>query len=186
MVLDRGTGAVAHRRFAELPGELGAGDLLVFNDTKVLPARLRGTKPTGGRVEILLLDPAASDDGARVWRALLTGSKSIRAGVEIAVTRALSVVPLARDGDVWRVELLAEGGDANAAIEAAGEVPLPPYIRRDENDPRSALDRERYQTIYARVGGAVAAPTAGSLHAGPARDPGLARRQSAFVTSRRV
>jgi S-adenosylmethionine:tRNA ribosyltransferase-isomerase len=160
MVLDRGTGAVAHRRFAELPDELTAGDLLVFNDTRVLPARLRGTKPTGGRVEILLVEP---DGGARVWRALLTGSKSIRAGMEIGVTQGLTVVPLARDGDVWRVELLVKDGEPYAAIEAAGDVPLPPYIRRDENDARGALDRERYQTIYARVSGAVAAPTAG-LH----------------------
>jgi S-adenosylmethionine:tRNA ribosyltransferase-isomerase len=183
MVLDRGTGAVAHRRFAELPGELTAGDLLVFNDTRVLPARLRGTKPTGGRVEILLVEPVASDGVARVWRALLTGSKSIRAGMEIAVTRGLTVVPLARDGDVWRVELLVEGGEPYAAIEAAGDVPLPPYIRRDENDARGALDRERYQTIYARVSGAVAAPTAG-LHFTQEVLRTLASRgvETAFVT----
>jgi S-adenosylmethionine:tRNA ribosyltransferase-isomerase len=183
MVLDRGTGAVVHRRFAELPGELGAGDLLVFNDTKVLPARLRGTKPTGGRVEILLVEPVGSEGGARVWRALLTGSKSIRTGVEIAVARGLRVVPLARDGDVWRVELLVDGGEPNVAIEAAGEVPLPPYIRRDENDPRSASDRERYQTVYARVSGAVAAPTAG-LHFTHDLLQALASRgvETAFVT----
>jgi S-adenosylmethionine:tRNA ribosyltransferase-isomerase len=183
MVLDRGTGAVVHRRFAELPGELGAGDLLVFNDTKVLPARLRGTKPTGGRVEILLVEPVGSERDARFWRALLTGSKSIRTGVEIAVARGLKVVPLARDGDVWRVELLVDCGEPNVAIEAAGEVPLPPYIRRDENDPRSASDRERYQTVYARVSGAVAAPTAG-LHFTHDLLQALASRgvETAFVT----
>jgi S-adenosylmethionine:tRNA ribosyltransferase-isomerase len=163
MVLHRGTGAVAHRRFADLPDELGAGDLLVLNDTRVLPARLRGRKPTGGRVEILLLEPAVREGGEAVWCALLTGSKSIRPGVEISVTGGLKVVPMARDGDVWRVALVAVGGDPAAAVEAAGEMPLPPYIRRDEGDPRSTLDRERYQTVYARVSGAVAAPTAG-LH----------------------
>jgi S-adenosylmethionine:tRNA ribosyltransferase-isomerase len=163
MVLDRGTGAVAHRRFADLPDELRAGDLLVLNDTKVLKARLRGTKPTGGRVEILLVEPLVRDGGATIWRALLTGSKSIRPGVPIAVTPRLKVVPLARDGDVWRIELVAEDDDPWDAIEAAGEMPLPPYIRRDPQDRRSALDRERYQTVYARAGGAIAAPTAG-LH----------------------
>jgi S-adenosylmethionine:tRNA ribosyltransferase-isomerase len=144
---------------------------------------LRGTKPTGGRVEILLIEPVASDGRARVWRALLTGSKSIRTGVEILVARGLTVVPLGRDGDVWRVELLVAGGDPNAAIEAAGEVPLPPYIRRGENDARGALDRERYQTIYARVSGAVAAPTAG-LHFTQDLFRTLASRgvETAFVT----
>jgi S-adenosylmethionine:tRNA ribosyltransferase-isomerase len=163
MKVDRATGAVAHRRFADLPDELRAGDLLVLNDTKVLKARLRGTKPTGGRVAILLVEPAARDGGAPVWRALLSGSKSIRPGAEIAVTGGLKVVPLEREGDVWRIELVTEGDDPLDAIEAAGEMPLPPYIRRDEVDRRNALDRERYQTVYARVGGAIAAPTAG-LH----------------------
>ena len=163
MVLDRETGAVTHRRFADFPDELAVGDLLVLNDTKVLAARLRGTKPTGGRVEVLLVEPVGGGGESVVWRALLTGSKSIRSGVEIVVSRGLKVVPLARDGDVWRVELVLSGGDPMAAIEAAGEVPLPPYIRRDEGDPRGPLDRERYQTVYAQVPGAVAAPTAG-LH----------------------
>ena len=183
MVLDRGTGAVTHRRFADLPDELGAGDLLVLNDTKVIAARLRGTKPTGGRVEVLLVEPVGLDDGASTWRALITGSKSIRPGVTIVAPRGLKVVPLARDGDVWRVELLAAGRDPRAVVEAAGEVPLPPYIRRDEADPRGPMDRERYQTVYARVAGAVAAPTAG-LHFTRGLLETLASRgiQTAFVT----
>jgi S-adenosylmethionine:tRNA ribosyltransferase-isomerase len=163
MVLDRGTGAVTHRRFSDFPDELAAGDLLVLNDTKVLAARLRGTKPTGGRVEVLLVEPVAEFGGAMVWRALLTGSKSVRPGVEIKISRELKLVPLAREGDVWRVELVVADGDPIAAIEAAGKVPLPPYIRREEGDPRDSMDRARYQTVYARVPGAVAAPTAG-LH----------------------
>jgi S-adenosylmethionine:tRNA ribosyltransferase-isomerase len=183
MVLDRRTGAVAHRRFADLPEELRAGDLLVLNDTKVLKARLRGTKPTGGRVEILLVEPVVREAGARVWRALISGSKSIRPGVEIAVTGRLKVVPLARDGDVWRIGLVTEGDDPWDAIEAAGEMPLPPYIHRDAGDRRNAQDRERYQTVYARVAGAIAAPTAG-LHFTPELLATLASRgiDTAFVT----
>jgi S-adenosylmethionine:tRNA ribosyltransferase-isomerase len=183
MVLDRATGAVSHRRFSDLKDELVAGDLLVLNDTKVLAARLRGTKPTGGRVEVLLVEPLAVDGGAPVWSALMTGSKSIRPGFEISVSRELKVVPLARRGDAWRVKLLLASGDALTAIEAAGEMPLPPYVRRDVDDPRAPMDRERYQTVYARVPGAVAAPTAG-LHFTPALLSSLASRgvETAFIT----
>ena len=166
MVLDRGTGAVAHRGFADLSDELRAGDLLVLNDTKVLPARLRGTKPTGGRVEVLLIEPTREPGGEPSWRALVSGAKSIRPGIAIAVSPELTVVPLAREVNLWRVKLVHEADDAFAAIEAAGEMPLPPYIPRDVGDPRARLDRERYQTVYARMPGAVAAPTAG-LHFTP-------------------
>jgi len=183
MVLDRVTGVVTHRRFADLPDELGEGDLLVLNDTKVLPVRLRGTKPTGGRVEILLVEPSSAENGAPVWRALVSGSKSIRPGIELAVAPGFAVVPLAREADVWRVKLVIAPGDPLAAIEAAGEMPLPPYIHRKEGDPRALLDRERYQTVYARVPGAVAAPTAG-LHFTPELLARLASRgvETAFVT----
>jgi S-adenosylmethionine:tRNA ribosyltransferase-isomerase len=183
MVLDRRTGVVIHRHFADLPDELEAGDLLVLNDTKVLPARLRGTKPTGGRVEVLLVEPVDEDGGAPVWRALLTGSKSIRPGIAIVMPHGLTVVPLARDADVWRVKLVHAAGETLGAIDAAGETPLPPYIRRDAGDPRSPLDRERYQTVYARVPGAVAAPTAG-LHFTPELLASLTARgvETAFVT----
>ena len=179
LVLDRRTGAMSHRGFSDLPDELRSGDLLVLNDTKVLPARLRGSKPTGGRVEILLLAPCGSEE----WYALLTGSKSIRPGAPLAVSHELSVVPIARDGEAWRVRIAPASGDLVAALEAVGEVPLPPYIRRAAGDPRGPVDRERYQTIYARVPGAVAAPTAG-LHFTPALVTTLAARgvETAFVT----
>jgi len=155
----------------------------VLNDTKVIPVRLRGTKPTGGRVEILLLDPTDAESGAPVWRALVSGSKSIRPGREIAVAPGFGVVPLAREDDVWRVKLVIAAGDPMAAIEAVGEMPLPPYIHREEGDRRTLLDRKRYQTVYARVPGAVAAPTAG-LHFTPELLARLASRgvTTAFVT----
>ena len=163
MILDRLTGEVSHHRFSEFADQLLPGDLLVLNDTKVVPARLRGTKPTGGRVEVLLVERVGEAAHGSVWSALLTGSKSIRAGAPITVAPELTVVPLERSADLWRVALIHPGREPMEAIEAAGRVPLPPYIKRSEDDPREPLDRERYQTVYAKHPGAVAAPTAG-LH----------------------
>jgi len=183
MVLDRKTGDIRHRRFAEIVEELRPGDLLVLNDTRVIPARLRGHKPTGGSVEVLLVEPMGEDGGAPTWRALLSGSKSVHPGVPIAMPQGLTVVPLTREADTWCVRLLHPGADTLDAIEANGEVPLPPYIRRTDGDPRTSADRERYQTVYARVPGAVAAPTAG-LHFTPALLASLTARgvETAFVT----
>lgn len=183
MILDRDTGAVVHSRFTSLPDELLAGDLLVLNDTKVLPARLRGRKPSGGAVEVLLVEPNGEDGGTSVWNALLAGGKSIRFGTELQLRGGLKAIPLAREGDVWRVKLVHEHPGAMEAIEAAGEVPLPPYIHRAHGDPREASDRERYQTVFARVPGAVAAPTAG-LHFTPELLASLAARgvEIAFIT----
>jgi len=129
------------------------------------------------------LEPAGEDSGAPVWRALVSGSKSVRPGLEIAVAPGFAVVPLAREAEVWRVKLVIASGDPMEAIEAAGEMPLPPYIHRKDGDPRTRLDRTRYQTVYARVPGAVAAPTAG-LHFTPELLDVLASRgvETAFVT----
>ncbi len=183
MVVDRRIGALSHRRFCELALELDAGDLVVLNDAKVIPARLRGVKPTGGQIEALLLEPVDDSKGASVWRALLSGSKSVRPGTGIAVSGGLRIVPLAREGDLWRVELVAPGGDIWSALETSGEIPLPSYIRRGDDDPRAEFDRERYQTVYARARGAVAAPTAG-LHFTKELLSGLEARgiEVAFIT----
>jgi S-adenosylmethionine:tRNA ribosyltransferase-isomerase len=183
LVLDKATGAVSHRRFTDLAGELRSGDLLVLNDTKVLSARLHGLKPSGGRVEMLLVEPTGDDDGDPVWRALLDGSKSVRPGMTLTFPGGVTAVPLARDGDAWRVKLLHPDGDPVSVLADAGEMPLPPYIRRAQGDPRAALDRERYQTVYAAAPGAIAAPTAG-LHFTPElleslRDRGV---ETAMVT----
>ena len=152
--LDGATGAVSDRNMADLPAFLRAGDLLVFNDTRVVAARIVGSKPSGGRVEIFLERVRAAGAG-REALVQLRASKPVREGLEIT-TPGGTVRVLGRDDELWCVET---PGDALDFFEAWGEVPLPPYIHRSAD----ATDRERYQSIFAREKGAVAAPTA-SLH----------------------
>lgn len=160
LVLDRASGAIQHRGIADLPDLLQPGDLLVVNDTRVIPARLFARRSTGGRVEVFLLAPAASQG---TWTALVRAGGSIQPGEDLEVEGAGDAVRLVeRTGPgTWLVG--ARDGDLAALMERAGRMPLPPYIRRAAADPRDALDRERYQTVFARAPGAVAAPTAG-LH----------------------
>jgi S-adenosylmethionine:tRNA ribosyltransferase-isomerase len=151
LVFDRATGAIRHRVFAELEAEL-AGHLVVVNDTRVVPARLRLRRETGAAVELLLLEPR----GGGAWEALARPSRRLRAGERLrpcnTVSRAASVVLVTALGQGrWVVRV--EG-------EPPGEVPLPPYIRETLADP------ERYQTVYADEPGSAAAPTAG-LHFSP-------------------
>jgi S-adenosylmethionine:tRNA ribosyltransferase-isomerase len=143
LVYRRSTGTVEHRHFSEL-GELLSGELLVLNDTRVVPARLRLRRPTGGAVEVLLVERL---DGAGLWEALVRPSRRVHPGETLG---AVELVEAIGDGR-WLVRL--EGSPA-------GEVPLPPYIHEPLRDP------ERYQTVYARQEGSAAAPTAG-LHFTP-------------------
>jgi S-adenosylmethionine:tRNA ribosyltransferase-isomerase len=159
LVLDRSSGHVEHRRFTDLPGLLDPDDLVVLNDTRVLPARLEGRKPTGGRVEILLLDRIDPSG----WWCWLRASKRPAPGSAVDLGHGLTARLEERLGDRWRVTLDDADGDPDAKIERLGRPPLPPYIRRAPGDPRDPEDRRRYQTVYARRPGAVAAPTAG-LH----------------------
>jgi S-adenosylmethionine:tRNA ribosyltransferase-isomerase len=147
-----------HRAFAELDRLLSPGDLLVFNDTKVIPARLVGTKPTGGKVELLLCEPLEGGLGRR-WRAMGQASKGIREGTTLAFDGLEARVERSEGEGFYVVVLDREGAALEAALAHAGRIPLPPYIHRDP----SAADRERYQTIWARAPGSAAAPTAG-LH----------------------
>jgi len=161
MVLQRGGIAPLHRRFSELPEFLGPDDLLVFNDTRVIPARLYGSKASGGKVEILMERLTGPCEGLAHIRA----SRSPRTGAVIRLSVGRDAAPgsrqlrvVGREGDLFRVA--SEGGVALAEILGElGHVPLPPYIERA--DERADVDR--YQTVYARRDGAVAAPTAG-LH----------------------
>jgi len=135
----------------DLPQYLAAGDLLVLNDTRVVAARLLGTKPSGGRVEILLERALGGSEAL----AQISASKPIRAGLEVA-TAGGTVRVIERAADLWRIALPQP---ALEFFESFGAVPLPPYIRRAP----APEDRERYQSVFARTPGAVAAPTA-SLH----------------------
>jgi S-adenosylmethionine:tRNA ribosyltransferase-isomerase len=155
LVLDGATGAIADRAMGNLPSYLRAGDLLVFNDTRVVAARIVGSKPSGGRVEIFLERVTA--DAGRQALVQLRASKPIREGLEITTSGGIVRV-VGREEELWRVEVPGPS-DALEFFESWGEVPLPPYIHRSAD----ATDRERYQSIFAREKGAVAAPTA-SLH----------------------
>jgi S-adenosylmethionine:tRNA ribosyltransferase-isomerase len=153
-------GGIEHRPFTDLAALLAPGDLLVLNDTRVIPARIEGRKESGGRVELLLVEPLAGGLGA-AWRAMGQASKPIRAGQVLDFgAGALSARIEEVEGEgFYRVRLDREGAALEAALAAVGRVPLPPYIRRAPSD----ADRERYQTVLARAPGSVAAPTAG-LH----------------------
>jgi S-adenosylmethionine:tRNA ribosyltransferase-isomerase len=178
--------APAETTFDHLADHLREGDLVVLNDTRVLPARLRGRKPTGGRIEILLLpdaapvapaaELAAAPPGERA--AMLATSKGIHPGARLDVGGGVEVVVLDEPAaGRTRLRFTAAGGDDPIAdlLERRGVMPLPPYIHREPDDPRTALDRERYQTVYAASAGAIAAPTAG-LHFTPALLDLLPRR----------
>ena len=172
LVLDRASGAIQDRMFRDLPGLLAPGDLLVFNDTRVIPARLFATKPTGGAVELLV----ERLTGARRALAHARSSKPLRDGTTLACDGGASATVLGRAGDLFELEFDAS---ASELLERAGHVPLPPYIERADEPG----DRERYQTVYAREPGAVAAPTAG-LHFDDDTFQALAARgiERAFVT----
>lgn len=155
-------GPVAHRAFADLPELLDEGDLLVFNDTRVIPARLLGAKEgTGGKVEMLLVDPIGGELPRR-WRAIGKAGKAIREGARLRFGELSAVVERVEGEGFYLLELDREGAALEAALAAAGRLPLPPYIRRDPD----AADAERYQTVFARRPGSAAAPTAG-LHFTP-------------------
>jgi len=151
LTVDAVTGNVAHRYFYDLPDYLKAGDVLILNTTKVFPARLRGKKKTGGKVELLLLEPR---EKKAVWKALVRGATS-QTELEFPGNLKGTMLHRLSEGE-W--DIYFSGGDVRDALMRYGEMPLPPYIKRPE--PRSE-DLERYQTVFAQQEGAVAAPTAG-------------------------
>jgi S-adenosylmethionine:tRNA ribosyltransferase-isomerase len=152
LVVDR-SGEERHQRVSDLPELLKPGDLLVVNDTRVLPARLRGRRPSGGRAEVLLVE----ERSPTCWEALVRPARKCPSGTRVRFADDLEAEVVEAAAEGRRVLLFS--GPLDDVLERLGEVPLPPYIRR----PPDAADRERYQTVYARRPGAVAAPTAG-LH----------------------
>lgn len=158
LVIRRSTGEIIHSVFSHLGNFLDAGDLLVLNDTKVFPARLIGSKDSGGKVEVLLLE-RFPDEGRSLWLALVDAAKKPRVGgmLNFGANMTAEVI-----GDMGRGRFGLEfhhDGEFAAQLETLGQPPLPPYVRRTRET--EALDRERYQTVYAAKPGAIAAPTAG-------------------------
>jgi S-adenosylmethionine:tRNA ribosyltransferase-isomerase len=160
LVLERASRSIRHRHFGDLVDLVRPGDLMVVNETRVFPARLKGHRASGGEAEILLL--RQSDDQGERWEALVRPGAKLRPGrsVEIGPELAVDIVDTTPAGD--RIVHLRTTLAPLEAIERYGEIPLPPYVRRPPTD----ADRERYQTVYARSTGSVAAPTAG-LHFTP-------------------
>ncbi len=157
MTLDRDTGFVAHHHFYELPNYLKPGDCLVLNNSRVLPARLLGKRSTGGAVEVLLL----KDQGDGVWECLAKPGKKMRTGAELSFGDGLltaTVVDVLENGN--RMVKFHYEGIFLETLERLGKMPLPPYIKEELEDG------ERYQTVYSKINGSAAAPTAG-LHFTP-------------------
>lgn len=160
LVLDRSTGATRHLHFADLAELVPPGDALVLNETRVFPARLLGTRAGGGQAEVFLLHPAGEDP--RLWTALVRPGAKLKPGRRVEVGPELEVEVVESTPSGERVVRLHTPLEPDAALERYGQVPLPPYVQR----AAGAEDRERYQTVYARERGSVAAPTAG-LHFTP-------------------
>lgn len=153
LVLDKKTGAIEHRHFYDLPEYLQPGDLLVFNDTRVIPARIYGTKDTGAKVEVLLLIRRNTTD----WEALVRPGKKLQIGARIKFSPELSCTVVDHTDFGGRIIRFEYEGVFEEILDRLGEVPLPPYITAELED------KERYQTVYNRERGSAAAPTAG-LH----------------------
>jgi S-adenosylmethionine:tRNA ribosyltransferase-isomerase len=158
LVLNGNTGAIEDKVFTDLSDFLQSGDVLVFNNTQVIPARLHGKKATGGKIEVLV--ERIVDD--HVALAHIRASKSPKSGTELLFEKNISAEVTGREGDLFVVNFNHNNQSENTVLgilNSIGHMPLPPYIQRDDED----FDQDRYQTVYAERPGAVAAPTAG-LH----------------------
>ncbi|PXF62419.1 tRNA preQ1(34) S-adenosylmethionine ribosyltransferase-isomerase QueA [Kangiella spongicola] len=151
--LDGETGDIQHSHFYQLTDFVEPNDLLVFNNTRVLPARLFGKKSSGGQVEILIERVESEHDALAHVRA----NRSPKPGARLVLEEGTEVEVISKDGAMYQLKLLSS--DWHSVMQAVGHMPLPPYIDREDE----LSDKERYQTVYSEVEGAVAAPTAG-LH----------------------
>jgi S-adenosylmethionine:tRNA ribosyltransferase-isomerase len=159
LVVPPGDAPFEHRVFRDVVDLFRPGDALVVNESKVLPARLLGRKPTGAPAEVFLMRPVPDGVDRHLWEALVRPGSKLKPGRTVVISEDLSVEILDSAPGGGRVVRLVTEASVEEALERYGHMPLPPYIER-EDEP---LDRERYQTVYARTSGSVAAPTAG-LH----------------------
>lgn len=162
LVLDKNNQTIEHKHFFDITDYIDSNSILVLNNTKVLPARLYGTKETGAKIEVFLLE---SQENGNFWSCLIKPSKRVKPDNIITISEELKVRPVKRleDDGEWLVELIYEGG-LFEILHKVGNIPLPPYIERKlKSDELKQFDMERYQTVYAKDEGSVAAPTAG-LH----------------------
>ena len=166
LVVDRAKGSLAHRVFSDLADYVPAGDALVLNETRVFPARLLGRRASGAEAEVLLLTPHGGDE--KTWTALVRPGAKLKPGRTVEVSDELSVEILESTPGGERIVRLHTALPLAEALDRYGEVPLPPYVQHRATEE----DRERYQTVYARERGSVAAPTAG-LHFTPELLAGL-------------
>ena len=160
LLVDRGSAEPGHLHVRDLPSLVDEGDLLVVNDTTVIPARLRLQRLTGGAAEVLLLEPLSAD--RRTWEAMIRPARKLRVGEVLVDASGSALVEVGRrtpTGDTWAVTIVAED-DPLAVLQRHGEMPLPPYIGVELDEP------DRYQTVYAAEPASAAAPTAG-LHFTP-------------------
>ncbi len=159
LVLDRCNKTMEHKHFCDIVDYLTDNDLLVLNNTKVIPARLYAKKDTGALIEVFLVREIEKDK----WIALIKPSKRVKEGMVLNISEDLSVEILKKDDDKWLIKLIYNG-NIFEILDKVGHIPLPPYIERKMTDNEyKNLDFDRYQTVYAQKEGAVAAPTAG-LH----------------------
>ena len=179
LAVDRPSRHLYHYQFSKIVYLLPEGCLLVLNDTRVFPARLRGHKESGGRLELLLLRRLRGED--LVWEAMCKGGQNVKAGTRVAFSPDLSGIWLSAPSEGRGVIRFLVQGDFAGVLARVGEMPLPPYIKRTPGT--RASDAERYQTVYARHAGAVAAPTAG-LHFTPELLTDIRKRgvEVAFLT----
>jgi S-adenosylmethionine:tRNA ribosyltransferase-isomerase len=155
LVLDRATGSIGHRQFSDVLQFMNRGDLLVLNDTRVIPARIEARKPTGGKVEILLTEKVSQGE----WHCLVDGIKRGSGPIEVLLGETAALL---REGKPYWTVRFPDGWDGEKVMAAFGHIPLPHYIKRGSGGDRLS-DLERYQTVYAQQQGSIAAPTAG-LH----------------------
>ena len=174
LVMDGNSGVIEHRHFQQIEDLVNPGDLLIFNDTRVIPARMFGKKETGGKVEVLV--ERIIDD--KSFLAHVRSSKSPKPGAKLTLEGKVNAEMVARHDTLFEIRV-ADSRHILEVLENVGHMPLPPYIDRPDEDS----DKERYQTVYNKNPGAVAAPTAG-LHFDQALLKRLAEKgvQQAFVT----